>query len=241
VLSREDVRALLSPFGVNPDDHALDNVLVYLDLLWRWNRRINLTSLRSAEDCITRHFGESFFLSRRVELRGRLLDIGSGAGFPGLALKLIASELSAVLLEPIAKKRAFLKEVVRACGLERVEVRDERLEQFAGSHSAGLFDLVTARAVGDLDALIPAATHLLAPRGRLCLWVGSDSADQLLGARASRPLFLATNHSPLATALKSERDARPPSRSPALPLAWRDPIPLPLSRNRVLLIGERSW
>ncbi|MGH9403017.1 MAG: 16S rRNA (guanine(527)-N(7))-methyltransferase RsmG, partial [Terriglobia bacterium] len=85
----------------------------YLGLLLRWNEKINLTAIRTPEECVTRHFAESLFLARHEQLNGRLLDIGSGAGFPGLALKVAVPELAVTLLEPVAKKRAFLKEVVR--------------------------------------------------------------------------------------------------------------------------------
>jgi len=208
MLTADDVRLLLAPFGLSLGDRELDNVLVYLDLLLRWNEGINLTAVRRPEDCIRRHFGESLFLSRWVEVRGKLLDVGSGAGFPGLALKLVANDLAAVLLEPVAKKRSFLKEVARCCSLKGVEVRSERLDQFGRPGGAAQFDLVTARAVGDLPELIPVATGCLAPRGRLCIWIGRGQCSAVVHESG--------------------------------PLVWREPIPIPLSESRVLLIGERS-
>lgn len=202
-----DVRGLLAPFGVSLGDREIENVLVYLGLLLRWNGRINLTAVRSPEDCIRRHFGESLFLSRWVQLTGKLLDVGSGAGFPGLALKLMANGLTTVLLEPVAKKRSFLKEVVRCCSPKGVEVSGERLEQFAPSSGATRFDIVTMRAVGDVLDLMPVATRCLAPTGRLCLWIGKQQCSAVVCEK--------------------------------LPLVWMEPIPIPLSQSRVLLIGQR--
>jgi len=169
MLTEDQVARLLAPFGLQLTSRQLGLLVTYLELLLRWNRRINLTSVRDPEECVTRHFGESLYLARWVELKGTSLDIGSGAGFPGLALKIAFPALSVTLLEPVAKKRAFLKEVARACGMEAVEVRAERLEDFEGAPSS--FDAATSRAVGGLERLIPRAARLLKPGGKLALWL----------------------------------------------------------------------
>ncbi|HUU13155.1 MAG TPA: 16S rRNA (guanine(527)-N(7))-methyltransferase RsmG [Terriglobia bacterium] len=169
MLTEDQVARLLAPFGLQLTSRQLGLLVTYLELLIRWNRRINLTSVRDPEECVTRHFGESLYLARWVELKGTSLDIGSGAGFPGLALKIAFPALSVTLLEPVAKKRAFLKEVARACGMEAVEVRAERLEDFEGAPSS--FDAATSRAVGGLERLIPRAARLLKPGGKLALWL----------------------------------------------------------------------
>jgi 16S rRNA (guanine527-N7)-methyltransferase len=171
VLDENRLAQLLSPFGISLSVQQARVLLTYLDLLLHWNRKINLTAIRKPEQCVTRHFGESLFLARWVALRGRLLDVGSGAGFPGLALKMASPELTVTLLEPVAKKRAFLKEVVRACTFDNVEVRGERLEDYLRLPAATSFDLVTARAVGNIKALVRDSAKCLAPGGRLCLWL----------------------------------------------------------------------
>ena len=92
-LDESTLRRLLEPFGLSLSNHQSGQVSAYLELLLRWNRRINLTALRDPHACVQRHFGESLYLGRWVELKGKLLDIGSGAGFPGLCLKIIFPEL----------------------------------------------------------------------------------------------------------------------------------------------------
>ena len=174
MITRTAIRKLLAPFDVSISDETADKVSVYADLLFRWNRKINLTSISTPEECITRHFGESFLVSRMMPLRGVLLDIGSGAGFPGLAIKLIAPELEVVLLEPVAKKRAFLKEVARVCGLGPVQVVGSRFDEFARTNQGQSFNIITARAVGGLELLIPLAEKFLCPDGHLCLWLGTQ-------------------------------------------------------------------
>jgi 16S rRNA (guanine527-N7)-methyltransferase len=175
MLDEATVRQLLEPFGLSLSIDQMGQVMAYLELLLRWNKKINLTGIRDAESCVRRHFGESLYLGRWVELNGRLLDIGSGAGFPGLCLKIVFPDLSVTLLEPVAKKRAFLKEVARVCGMNFVEVRGERLEDFAAG--AGVYDAATARAVGHLEELIPLACGCLKPGGQLFLWLGPEQAS----------------------------------------------------------------
>lgn len=204
MLTERQARQHLEPFGLSLTSTQVGQIFTYLELLLRWNKRINLTAVRSPEDCLTRHFGESLYLERWVNLEGRLLDIGSGAGFPGLALKIAAPSLSVTLLEPVAKKRVFLKEVARACSLDAVEVREERLEDFVRRPGPAL-NLVTARAVGRLARLVPEAARCLVPGGRLGLWLGR------------------------------EQWSRPPVAYRAI--EWSEPIPVPLSRERQIVIG----
>jgi len=179
MLSEENLRRLLLPFGLELDPGQLASLLTYLNLLLRWNRRINLTGIREPEQCVTRLFGESLYLARWVDLHGQLLDVGSGAGFPGLALKIAFPALSVTLLEPVAKKRAFLKEVARACSLDGVEVRGERLETYIRSIAAPCFDAATSRAVGHYDQFVPAVVHCLKPKGTLFLWLARDQGAAL--------------------------------------------------------------
>lgn len=207
MLSEAEVHTLLDPFGLRLSTEQSAQLLTYLELLIRWNNKINLTAIRSPEQCVTRHFGESLFLARWVKLQGTLLDVGSGAGFPGLALRIIFPDLATTLPEPIAKKRAFLKEVARACRMGSVEVRGERLEQFVAENPGVSFDTVTARAVGQLGQLVPEAACCLRTGGNLCLWLGLEQVAQAKGA------------------------------SP--PMEWAEPIPLPLARQRVILVGTR--
>jgi 16S rRNA (guanine527-N7)-methyltransferase len=198
VLSEPQVVQLLSPFGLALTSAQLGSLLTYLDLLLRWNQKINLTAIRTPEECVSRHFGESLYLARWIRLEGRLLDIGSGAGFPGLALKIAFPALAVTLLEPVAKKRAFLKEVARACQMASVEVRSERLDDFVRSDSPVVFDSVTVRAVGKLERLVRGAATRLKPGGHLCLWVSEEQAPSLIGAeewfRWDPPIPLPLSH-----------------------------------------------
>jgi 16S rRNA (guanine527-N7)-methyltransferase len=180
MLSGAEVRRLLDPFELTLSEDQIAQVVAYLELLLRWNGKINLTSIRDSAECVSRQFGESLYLGRCVDLRGKLLDIGSGAGFPGLCLKILFPLLAVTLLEPVAKKRGFLKEAARVCGMSGVEVRRERLEEFAGVAGAvETYDAATARAVGNLRELVPLAAKCLVAGGRLYLWLSRQQATKL--------------------------------------------------------------
>jgi 16S rRNA (guanine527-N7)-methyltransferase len=179
MLDESNVRKLLQPFGLKLSTDQVGQLIAYLELLLRWNKKINLTGIRDEESCVTRHFGESLYLGRWVELRGNLLDIGSGAGFPGLGLKIIFPGLAVTLLEPVSRKRAFLKEVARVCGMNLVEVRGERLADFANGQSVPVYDGATARAVGHLEELMPLAERCLKPGGELFLWLSHHQAGEV--------------------------------------------------------------
>ena len=179
VLDQSRLQHLVEPFGLELTPTQAGQTLAYLELLLRWNEKINLTAIRNPADCVTRHFGESLFLACHLQLHGSLLDIGSGAGFPGLALKIVFPELSVTLLEPVTKKRAFLKEAARVCGFDRVAVVGDRLEELVSATPTPAFDFATMRAVGNLDELIPLAARCLKPGGNLLLWLSQEQAAGL--------------------------------------------------------------
>jgi 16S rRNA (guanine527-N7)-methyltransferase len=211
MISENQIRELLAPFGLPLTSEHVKRLQVYLELLLRWNAKINLTAIRSAEECVTRHFGESLYLVRFAELEGRLLDIGSGAGFPGLALKITSPSLQVTLLEPVGKKRAFLKEVARACEMDLVEVRSERLSEFVKQQIQNeqhqRFDAATSRAVGRLAGLIPEAAKCLKEAAGLYLWLSHDQHEEV--RRSSKGW-----------------------------IAWTTPIALPLAKNREIWCGR---
>ncbi|MHB8653392.1 MAG: 16S rRNA (guanine(527)-N(7))-methyltransferase RsmG [Terriglobia bacterium] len=209
MLDESGVRAILEPFQLELSPSQISQLLAYLDLLLRWNRKINLTSIRTDKECVTRHFGESLYLARWIKLQGNLLDIGSGAGFPGLALRIAFPELATTLLEPVAKKRAFLKEAARVCGVSKVDVRPERLEDFARQSPRVTFDTITARAVGHFDLLVPQALSLLKADGRICLWIGQNQGQSLLESAA-----LVQCGPPIAMPIGREREIWVGTRKP---------------------------
>ena len=254
------IAALLEPFLEQPLlASQLDQISIYIDLLLRWNARINLTAIRQEEEIVTRHFGESFFLARHLfptipnschpehnschpersqDMRFahvlaeskacpersrrdpysperppgvlgaplhslRAVDIGSGAGFPALPLKLWAPHIHLTLIESNHKKAVFLREVARALTLTNINVLTDRVQALAPSLTSQA-DVVTLRAVERLETILPQALTFLAPKGTLALLITTPQIPQVQ----------------TQTTLK-----------------WRTPISVPQSHSRMLLIG----
>src|ERR1022692_4887547 len=228
----------------------LQYISTYIDILLRWNARINLTAIRNPEEIVTRHFGESLFaarhlfpkeqdreghdlssepaLSKRSAPKGgdiaseknrasapegladarcptaeaRVADLGSGAGFPGIPIKLWAPNIALTLIESNHKKASFLHEVARALTLTDINIQNARAEAITQT-----FDVVTLRAVEHFADMLLVAARLLAPTARLALLIGSS---QLNEARSSLP-----------------------------DISWRYPPPIPESKSR--LLPDISW
>ena len=149
---------------------ALEKLSGYLELLLHWNRKVNLTGLKDPRTIVRRLFAESIYAAKIIELTGWLVDVGSGAGFPGLALKLLAPDLRVTLVEARHKKCAFLKEVACQCGFSAVEVVAERFESWAaGLPATAQANIVTTRAVDVSPELLQIIKTLLAPGASLVL------------------------------------------------------------------------
>jgi 16S rRNA (guanine527-N7)-methyltransferase len=253
----EPAQAGEEPARLSPSQ--LQSISTYIDILLRWNARINLTAIRDPEQIVTRHFGESLFAARHLfprtihpeagsgreraavrsdetttlgseggtaALLGRVkapqtgalapeaiadapsrhrvtvADLGSGAGFPGIPIKVWASPIVLTLIESNHKKATFLREIVRALTLTDVDIQNARAENAFG----GAFDVVTLRAVERFEAILPVAASLLAPGGRLTLLIGSAQLEI--------------------------------ARSRLSSLSWSAPTPIPGSRSRHLVIAH---
>jgi 16S rRNA (guanine527-N7)-methyltransferase len=242
------IAELLEPFLAVPSANGAlyQHISTYIDMLLRWNTRINLTAIRDPEQIVTRHFGESLFAARHLfpimspkasseenypvppvssvvkDFDPAVADLGSGAGFPGIPIKLWAPHIALTLIESNHKKTTFLREIVRALTLTNVNVFPGRAEQLLqgqideeqpvqslASQPADPgrgFDRVTLRAVERFADVLPVAARLVSPSGRIALLI---STAQLNQAHGSLPSY-----------------------------SWDPPLCIPQSKSRILLIGH---
>lgn len=173
----DQIRSLLALFGTDLDPGQLGAVRKFLDLLELWNRRISLVSPADISQLIERHVGESLFAASAVPIRqGRLADVGTGAGFPGIPLKIANPSLDLTLIESNQRKSAFLSEVVRSLHLDHCEIVLSRYEDFVSTVE---FNFICCRAVGKYEDMLKWARTRLAADGQMVFWLGMDDAAQL--------------------------------------------------------------
>lgn len=160
-------------FGIAVTDQQADLMAAHGRELIEWNQRINLTAIIDPKEVAVKHFLDSLAGLTEIPIQAKLLDLGSGGGFPGLPLKIMRPAQSITLLDGVRKKVHFLKYVVRALHLQHIEVLHGRAESLVeGPDARGGFDVITCRAVADVKALVSLAAPLLSPNGRLILYKG---------------------------------------------------------------------
>jgi 16S rRNA (guanine527-N7)-methyltransferase len=201
------IRRAFEPYGVVGSPEICEAVRKYCALLVQWNQKISLTAVRDPEQILRFHFGESIFAAAALPIRGgRLADVGSGAGFPGLPLRIVVSGLSVTLIESNTKKATFLSEVIRELRLDRCDVFRGRMESYAADNG-GRFDFIAARALGQHNEMLKWARTRLERSGKVVLWLGEEDASEISQAGGWK---------------------------------WSNPILIPGSDRRALLVGSAS-
>jgi len=204
-LSAETIQRALGEFNLTASAQQVLWIQQYIAMLLKWNEKISLTAIREPLEILYRHFCESMYAAVAVPLeRGRLADVGSGGGFPGLPLKIIRPDLQVFLVESNVKKATFLAETIRELELEGARVIVSRYEEL--SEEVAPLDVVCSRAVGEFRAFLAWAGSPQIAATQAVLWIGGSDLQE-----ARR----------------------------ALGWDWRDPIAIPQSLRRFLLVGTR--
>jgi 16S rRNA (guanine527-N7)-methyltransferase len=199
------IRRALGEFKLPAYDDQVLQIQQYIGILLAWNEKINLTAIRDPLEILYRHICESMYASVAVPVEnGRLADVGSGAGFPGLPLKIIRPNLRVFLVESSIKKVTFLAEVTRELGLKDVQVLARRYEEL-GEEVAPL-DYVCSRALGEFPAFLDWAKSEQIAAKRVILWIGARDLPEIQKVRT---------------------------------WDWSEPIQVPHSLRRLLLVGTK--
>jgi len=200
------IRRALGEFKLPAYDDQVLQIQQYIKILLMWNERVNLTAIRDPLEILYRHFCESMYAAVAVAVEeGRLADVGSGGGFPGLALKIIRPGLQVFLVESNIKKVTFLAEVIRELGLSGAQVLARRYEEL-GEEVAPL-DYVCSRALGEFPGFLEWASSEQIAAKEVILWIGARDLDEIQKVSG---------------------------------WDWREPIPVPHSLRRLLLVGANK-
>ena len=177
-ISEETVRRALGEFQISIDSQQVILIQQYIKTLLRWNEKLNLTGIRDPLEILYRHFCESMFAAGAIPVdKGRLADIGSGPGFPGIPLKIIRPELELCLVESNIKKGTFLAEVVRELKLTNSRVLISRYEEL-GEEVAPL-DYVCSRAVGEFESFLKWAGSNRVAAQQVIFWIGGRDLEEV--------------------------------------------------------------
>jgi 16S rRNA (guanine527-N7)-methyltransferase len=200
------IRRALSEFRLSASDEQVLQIQQYIAILLKWNEKVNLTAIRDPLEILYRHFCECMYAAEAVPVEnGRLADVGSGGGFPGLPLKIIRPHMQVFLVESNLKKVTFLAEVIRELGLRDAQVLVRRYLEL-GEELAPL-DYVCSRALGEFPVFLDWAGSEQIATKEVILWVGARDLPELQKIQTWE---------------------------------WREPIPVPHSLRRLLLVGKKK-
>ena len=189
MIDRERLAQKCSTWNISLSPSQLDQLDHYARLLVDYNEKVNLTAITTPEGIEDRHFADSLLFAAQPEVSGRMVDVGTGAGFPGVVAKIYKPELQLALMEPTGKRMDFLKYVCAELGLTGVEFVRERAEEAARKQWREAFDLASARAVAALPVLCEYCLPLVKVGGRFIAMKGPDADNELdLASAALRKL-----------------------------------------------------
>jgi 16S rRNA (guanine527-N7)-methyltransferase len=200
------IRRALGEFNLPAYDDQVLQIQRYIEILLAWNEKVNLTAIRDPLEVLYRHFCESMYASVAVPVEnGRLADVGSGGGFPGLPLKIIQPGLRVFLVESNLKKATFLTEVVRELGLRDTQVLVRRYEEL--DEEMAPLDYVCSRALGEYSGFLDWAGSMQTGPKQVILWIGARDLPEIQKTAS---------------------------------WDWREPIAVPHSLRRLLLVGSKK-
>jgi 16S rRNA (guanine527-N7)-methyltransferase len=183
-----ELREGAATLGLSLDDRQCEQLLAYGALILKWNKVYNLTALRDPASVLTHHLLDSLSiiqpLAREWPGRAALLDVGAGAGLPGVVIAILRDDIAVTCLDAVAKKAAFVQQVAAELGLANLRGLHARVESLTGS-----YELISSRAFASLPNFFEGSKHLLAPGGRWLAMKGKMPSEELSQVPAEIEVF----------------------------------------------------
>lgn len=176
---REILVKYFSDYGITLSQEQIENYEKYYELLIEWNNKFNLTSITEKKDVVIKHFLDSVLCYKLIKDGSSIVDVGTGAGFPALPLKILNPTLKVTLVDSLNKRVVFLNEVVKALNLKDVTCIHSRAEDFAHTKQRESFDYCVARAVARLDTLSEYCLPMVRVGGHFIALKGEDGENEV--------------------------------------------------------------
>ena len=173
-MNKEEFLEECKKIGIELTEEQLKQLEIFYNILLEWNERINLTRIIEEKDVYLKHFYDSLTLNKSVDLKkiNTLCDVGTGAGFPGIVLKIVFPNLKITLIDSLQKRVNYLNEVIKQLELKDIEAIHVRGEEYKGQ-----FDVVTSRAVANIEKLVEYTMHLVSKDGIFVAMKGNISGE----------------------------------------------------------------
>ena len=170
--------------NIEMDENKAKLFYEYMNMLLEWNEKMNLTAITDPEDVIVKHFVDSLTISKQIENNSKIIDVGTGAGFPGIPLKIYNESLKVTLLDSLNKRTIFLKEVVDKLELKNVEIIHGRAEDYAQDLKyREKYDYAVSRAVAPLNILLEYLVPYTKINGNVIAMKGSSANEEIESAQ----------------------------------------------------------
>lgn len=171
----EELEEKAKQIGIELEEKQIQKFYQYMNLLLEWNEKINLTAITEPKEIILKHFVDSLTIAKQMEQGKKLIDVGTGAGFPGIPLSIINSEVEITLLDSLNKRIIFLEEVIHTLELKNIRAVHARVEEFAkNKKERAQYDMATSRAVAPLNVLLEYLLPLVKVDGKCICMKGSN-------------------------------------------------------------------
>lgn len=175
---------------INLTNKQLNEFYTYMNLLIEWNKNINLTAITEPEEIIKKHFIDSLTISKNIQKDSSIIDVGTGAGFPGIPLKIVREDINVVLLDALNKRLNFLNEVVKENKLENIETVHFRAEEIGKNKKyREKYDIATSRAVAQLNILAEYLLPLVKIGGKCICMKGCNVEEELKNSKKAITLL----------------------------------------------------
>lgn len=185
MIDKSRLEAKAAACGIALTGTQLDLLDTYAQILVEYNEKVNLTAITDPEGIEDKHFVDSLLFANQPQVTGRMVDVGTGAGFPGIVAKIYKPDLELTLMEPTGKRVTFLQYACEQLGLKGVEFAKERAEEAARKQWREAFDLAGARAVASLPVLAEYCLPLVREGGSFLAMKGSAGLDELNAAKGA--------------------------------------------------------